>query len=356
MNILNLCETAQGGVGIYQTFLSAMNGPDIVHHHLVPAEHAHFLGDLPNLHVFSRPERSAGAVVNMLREFKRLIRKLDPDICFLHSSFALAGLAAMRLRGDRRPAIYAPHGWAVASAEGSRLKKGLVRSVEGRLCALADRVICCSAADQRLAEQLGYRGKLLTVENAVPPPLPSARADLFAQEPDRLHLLFVGRLDHQKGFDILTEAMRLVKRRDLIVHVVGGAVRGDATATPLPDNMRLAGWVARAGMDDWYRSADALVVPSRWEGLPLIIPEALANGTPVLCSQRSGMESLIAPGETGDSFALRPDSLAALLDSLDKRSLQAMRPACQRAYARRFAVARLHDELASIFHDVRKTP
>ena len=356
MHILNLCETAQGGVGIYQTFLSAMNGPDMTHHHLLPAEHADFVGHLPNLHVFDRPRRGPQALANMLRAFDRLVRELDPDICFFHSSFALAGLAVLRLRRDRRPAIYSSHGWAIATVEHSSPTGRMIRAVEGRLTGLADRVVCDSAADQELARRLGYRGRMLTIENAVPDAPPDARDDLFADEPDRLHLLFVGRLDRQKGFDILADALRRVRRTDLVVHVVGAAVRSDGAAVQVPPGARMSGWVPRAQLDDWYRSADALIVPSRWEGLPLVIPDALANGTPVICSQRSGMERLVEPGVTGDHFPLDPAELAAMLDGLDKGALRAMRPACRESHARRFSIARLHDELSTLFHDIRARP
>ena len=352
MRILNLCETARGGVGIYQRFLSAMNGAEFEHHHLVPYEHSDFMGDLPNTHHFHRPARGLRASANMLRAFGALVREIDPDICFFHSTFALAGLSSLRLRRDHRPTIYSSHGWAIATEKHDSLKGRAIRAVEGRLIGLADRVVCDSAADEELARSLGYRGRLLTIENAVPDAAADARADLFADEPDRLHLLFVGRLDRQKGFDILAEALRRLRREDLVVHVIGGTVRGDAEAPEVPPGARMAGWIPRERLDDWYRSADALVVPSRWEGLPLVIPDALANGTPVICSERSGMERLIERGTTGEHFPLDPGALAALLESLDKKTLRSMRPACKAAHARRFSIARLHDELAALFREL----
>lgn len=258
----------------------------------------------------------------------------------------------MRLRRDKRPAIYHAHGWAISAVGPSSLAGGLVRAVEGRLTGLADRVICASSADHELAESLGYRGRLQTLENAVPDARPDARSDLFADEPDHWHLLFVGRLDKQKGFDILAEALRRVRRKDLVVHVVGGAVRNDTDALQIPPFARMVGWVPRAELDTWYRSADAIVVPSRWEGLPLVIPEALANGTPVICSERSGMERLVQRGVTGDHFPLEAAALAEILEGLSKTKLRAMRPACTAAHAQRFSIKRLHTELAALFHDV----
>lgn len=352
MLVLNLCETAQGGVGIYQNLLASMNGPNVTHHHLVPAEHADFMKGIQNLHVFSRPARGARAVLNMLREFDRLVDELNPDICFFHSTFTLAALARMRLRRDRRPAIYNPHGWAVSGYEDSALKSRVVQNIEGRLCGFADRILCVSHADEQLARKLGYRGHFLTIENAVPDATPNARSDLFTADPEQLNLLFVGRLDRQKGFDILIEAMRRVTRRDIVVHVIGGPVRGDKELPPMPDNMRYVGWVSPEKIDDYYNSADALVVPSRWEGFGLIVPEALRNGTPALVSNRGALPSLIDPGQTGEVFELTPEAISTCLMNLDKRDLNDRSAFCREVFDRRFSLDRWKGEMQMLFEEM----
>lgn len=352
MRVLNLCETARGGVGSYQRSIAGLEERGIEMHHLVPAQDMDFLGAGLRLHGFDRPRRGTRALAAMLGEFRRLMRDLDPDLCFFHSSFALAGLAALRGRRDRRPALYCPHGWAVASYPEGSAKRRLVQGVEGRLAGLADRVICVSDHERELAGALGYRGHYSLVENAVPEPRQDARYDLFADEPDALHLLFVGRLDRQKGFDILAEAMARAARPDLRLHVVGAAVRGGGPVADLPEGVRMAGWVAPDDLDSWYRSADALVVPSRWEGLPLVVPEALRNSTPALCAERSGMERLISRGVSGDHFPLEAAALAELLQGLDKAKLRAMRPAARAAYTARFSVDRMLDELEAVMREV----
>ncbi len=352
MRVLNVCETARGGVGIYQRNIAGLEARGIEMHHLVPAEDAGFLGGGLRLHTFDRPRRGPRAVVNMVRRFRELLKTVEPDLCFFHSSFSLAALAALRAAGDRRPALYCPHGWAVASYPEGSLKGALVRTVEGRLGGLADRVVCVSEHERDLARRHGYRGTFTVIDNAVPDASGAARDDLFADEPDALHLLFVGRIDRQKGFDVLSRAVTAANRPDLRLHVVGGAVRGDEGDVSLPAGARLAGWVAPDEIDSWYRSADALIVPSRWEGLPLVIPEALRNGTPVICAERSGMETLISRGVTGDHFPLDADRLSTVLRQLDKPALRAMRPACRAAWETRFSLTRLHDELDALMREV----
>lgn len=352
MRVLNVCETAKGGVGTYQAALAGLSGRGVEMHHLVPAQDADFLGHDATLHCFDRPKRGIASLSAMLSRMRRLVKDLEPDLCFFHSSFALAGLAMLRARDDRRPALYCPHGWAVASHDPASAKGRVIRAIEGRLAGLADRTVCVSHDEKTLADTLGYRGRRVVIENAVPPPRPDARNDLFKEDPEALHLLFVGRLDRQKGFDILASAMRLANRPDLRLHVVGGAVRGDGTKVDIPLGATLVGWVDPGEIDHWHRSSDALIVPSRWEGLPLVIPEALRNGTPVICAERSGMETLVARGETGDHFDLTPEALADVLRGLNKAALRAMRPACRSVYESRFTIDRLLDKLHALMTEV----
>lgn len=348
MRVLNVCETARGGVGTYLDLISGLGARGIDMRYLLPREHAEILSLGPDRTTFARPRRGAAALRAMLAAFRTDLRRVDPDICFFHSSFALAALGAMRLSGDRRPALYCPHGWAVTALGDSPAKQRVARAIEGRLSGLADRTLCVSAHEHEIARRYGYRGRFDVVENAVPDARPDARADLFATEPDAIHLLFVGRLDRQKGFDLLCEAMAQVARPDLRLHVVGEAVRGDAVTGGLPSGVRMQGWVPASRIDDWYRSADALIVPSRWEAFGLVVPEAFRNGTPVFCSDRGALPALVEPGRTGGHVTPTVPDLARLLASLDKTSLRAMRPACRAAYEARFRIGRLLEQLEAL--------
>lgn len=348
IKVLNVCETARGGVGIYQNILAGLTDRGIEMHHLVPAQDVDFLESSLTIHPFDRPRRGVKATGAMLRQFRHLLDTINPTVCFFHSSFALAALAQMRARRDRRPALYCPHGWAVANYPQDSAKARLIRAVEGRLSGLADSVVCVSGNEAKIAKTHGYRGRFEVIENAVPDAAPGARADLFADEPSALHLLFVGRQDRQKGFDILARAIDASGRDDLRLHVVGGKVRDDGPDVTMPKAARAVGWVAHSEVDSWYRSADALIVPSRWEGLPLVIPEALRNGTPVLCSERSGMQELVTRGVTGDHFPLDETALTTLLLGLDKSTLRAMRPASRAAFEDRFTVDRMLDQIEDL--------
>ncbi|ROT98478.1 glycosyltransferase family 4 protein [Histidinibacterium lentulum] len=354
LRVLNLCESAQGGAGSYFRHIAALEERGFDMEFVLAQEHVAAVDADLTMTTFPRPRRGSRGLRAMLAAFRARLRAQDPDVCVFHSSFALAALAAMRAAGDRRPAVYCPHGWAVSSYAEAPLRRALVRVLEGRGSGLADVTLCVSEHEREVARALGYRGRFEVVENGVPPPRAEARSDLFGGGTGVIHLLFVGRLDRQKGFDLLAEAFERARRPDLRLHVVGEAVRGDGVARSGGEGIVMHGWVPASRLDDWYALADALVVPSRWEAFGLVVPEALRNGTPVFTSDQGALPSLIEPGRTGGHVPLTVDDLAALLRSLDRQALRAMRPACRAAYETRFRLERQLEELAALLRAVAR--
>jgi len=222
------------------------------------------------------------------------------------------------------------------------------------LPALANATINISPFDHGLAHQLGYRGRHILIENAVPPAAERVNADAIAENPDIVNILFVGRLDRQKGIDLLLEAFKIAcnARNDLRLYVIGAAVRADHQPIDIPAFVAMVGWVDKDNLDRWFRSADAIMVPSRWEGFGLVVPEAFRNGTPAFVSNRGALPSLVKPDETGGIFNLDVESIAARLKTLEKSKLRAMRPCCLERYKVRFAASRWTDSLNDLYASV----
>src|SRR5690606_9841845 len=103
-----------------------------------------------------------------------------------------------------------------------------------------------------------------------------------------LRLLFVGRFDRQKGVDIFCEVLKRLGSRAYGV-MVGGAVLHDSINLEYPYNVRTVGWRPKNELASFYRSADILVVPSRWEGFGLVAAEAMSLGCPVIASNVGGL-------------------------------------------------------------------
>ncbi len=135
----------------------------------------------------------------------------------------------------------------------------------------------------------GIRGKLSIMQN----PVDVARLRQRAEMPRRaqgpgLRLIGAGRLTHQKGFDRLIEiAARLSHESRITIFGEGpdrGALSARIHALGLASRIELAGFTP--DLPAHLAGADALVMPSRWEGLPNVALESLAVGTTRSCKRR----------------------------------------------------------------------
>ncbi len=354
--ILHSSETVKGGIASYMQILAEMPQTNVEQMFLLPSHHrAHLLPGDPRVQSYPQEKRGLAGCWQQAKHLRRALKRDRPDILFLHSTLSLVALLLVKLMGGcRTPVVYCPHGWAVSRYEDGRFKSRLVAWVEGWLVSLPDVTVNISHHDQRLAEQLRYRGKHLLVENAVRDPFDDAQETMFAEEAEALHVLFVGRLDRQKGYDILLQAFEQARatRKDLRLHVVGEAVLAKGPAAPAPDGVDLVGWVDSAVLDSWYRSADVLVVPSRWEGFGMVVAEAMRNGTPVVCSDRGALPDLVSEGKTGHIVTLEAAALRDCLVSLDKSNLRAMRPNCVDTHRARFSVQRFHKNVSDVYSGI----
>lgn len=115
-------------------------------------------------------------------------------------------------------------------------------------------------------------------------------------------LLVVGRLHPAKGIDILLEALCGLKAYDFEVKVVGEGSQ-KSYLERLTEQYGLTAQVSFLGVrhdvECLMQNSDCLLVPSRWEGLPMVILEAMANGLPVIASAVGGIPEAVEHGETG---------------------------------------------------------
>jgi glycosyltransferase involved in cell wall biosynthesis len=132
----------------------------------------------------------------------------------------------------------------------------------------------------------------------------------FAPKPPRtqgpLRLLTVGRLHPIKGYTVLLEALRLLsdKGRDWMLDMVGDgplepALRAQAAALGIAERIRFSGAVAPERVQDHYDRADAIVVSSFMEGVPVVLMEAMAKELGAVATRVGGVPELIDDGVHG---------------------------------------------------------
>jgi peptidoglycan/xylan/chitin deacetylase (PgdA/CDA1 family) len=112
-------------------------------------------------------------------------------------------------------------------------------------------------------------------------------------------LLWVGRMEPVKGLDVLLEACSRLRRQDVDFHLylVGegslrSALEADCRARGLEDVISFVGLRLHDQLPDWYRAADLTLLPSRSEGVPNVLRESLACGTPFVASRVGGIPEI----------------------------------------------------------------
>lgn len=137
------------------------------------------------------------------------------------------------------------------------------------------------------------------------------------------YVLYAGRLDPIKGLDTLLCAWKKIDtsahRVELRLAGTGaeeGRLRALARSLGIADHVRFVGKVARQELPALFCGAALVVLPSRYEGLPLVALEAGACGTVCIGTRVGGIPEVIGDGITG--FIVPPESPAALADALER--------------------------------------
>ncbi|HSN96780.1 MAG TPA: glycosyltransferase family 4 protein [Candidatus Nanopelagicales bacterium] len=210
--------------------------------------------------------------------------------------------------------------------------------------ARCQRVVAVSAAlGDRVAELGVPRERVVVLHNAVdgarftPEEKGPARARLGVPEGVKL-VLYAGYHLPEKGVDVLVEAMgRLAAmgRKDIHLLTVGGGpllepLKARAAALGLGDRARMLGWVLPKDIPGTMAACDVFCLPSRREGCPNVVLEALASGRPVVGSRVGGVPELVREGEGGNGLLVPADDPDALARGLAEAADRAWDPAALR--------------------------
>ncbi|HEY4373047.1 MAG TPA: glycosyltransferase family 4 protein [Burkholderiales bacterium] len=255
------------------------------------------------------------------------------------------------------PVIWHVHGgafdrfFAESGAWRRRLIRGALRN--------AFRVVALSPRWAAFLREACPGAEVVVVPNGVAvaePPAPMAR---------EVHcVLFMGRITGDKGVFDLLEALRAITpywpQARLRIAGTGAeeAMARRARELGMADRLEFLGWVTGTHKEAAIAGAGVLVLPSYIEGLPVILLEAMALGTPVIATRVGGVPELVQDGETGllveagDTTALA----AALLRILSEPGLAARLGGQGRERVRReFAIDVALSRLGNIYADIGMT-
>lgn len=272
----------------------------------------------------------------------RYLKSAKPDamlVCMWPLT-VLSVIARQIARVSTRLVLAEHSTWSYAQADYSHAQRFLIRKTMQVFFPGADAVVTVSkgAADD-LAHFAGVaRNKILTIYNPVidasSAPSPRQPLEFTGWGSMKFKVLSVGNLKREKNQELLLRAFALlVKRVDAHLLILGeGYLRAKLEA--LIDELGLTGRVSMPGfMHDpapFYQQADLFALSSDWEGLPTVLIEALAAGTPVVSTDcPSGPREILCNGKygrlvpVGDIAALGAAMEAALFSFNDARALKA---------------------------------
>ena len=230
------------------------------------------------------------------------------------------------------PVVYTVHSLDRAAMElGKEQSEWLAHgSVQEDAILGADRVVVLSVTERDLL--LSYypdvRPRVATVGNGVARFPPFERGQGAERRSDCPLVLYAGRLVERKGVgDFLNVVPDVLKTAPRTRFVVAG---GDPQASPtelarswLPPQLEgsrrsihFTGWLDPRRLAQWYRTADVLVVPSRYEPFGMVVLEGMLHGLTVVASDVGGPGEIIDAGDTGLLFP--PKDTSSLAEALGR--------------------------------------
>lgn len=353
LHVLNVAETIKGGIATYLDTLEHYSQDfNCRFEYLIPvAQTDQIVSRKVQPHAYSRkglgPLRLAAAIVLMARRRR-------PDVVYAHSTFAGVALCLAKpwlARGTKT--VYCAHGWA-SFRDRSRLVIQLSRLVERCMSYIPDAVVNISRHEHEINRKHGFSKKNVLIQSTVLDRDSLGRVQRQAGE--HLHVLFAARLDWEKGYDILVDAIHILQksRPDFVYHIVGDAVLGNLKIEKIvADNVHYYGWVDHAEIDRYFDRADVFIVPSRNEGFGLTVLEAFRSSVPVIASDRGALPELVEHAVNGLVFNCTAADLAAKLHDLDLATLRDYGRAGRHSYLDKFSPAQFVVSYQKLFGQLR---
>lgn len=253
----------------------------------------------------------------IMKQLEALVRDEGIDVVQSHSFKPL--IYAMLLRRRLRlPWLAFAHGW---TNETWRVR--INNALERRLLRLPDHVIVLSEFLEKDLRAHGRRGPLSLVLNAIArlPDTPSAERraamrERFGVKPGDFAMACVGRLSHEKGQDLLLDALRGLEpdgNRTAVLLLAGDGPyrqRFEALAPPLAGRVEVRFLGHINDVSAVYDACDLLVMPSRSEGTPNAILEAMSHGLPIVATRVGSVPIMVEDGR--DALLVEAGDVAGL--------------------------------------------
>ena len=254
---------------------------------------------------------SASKILKPAWATRKLIKKYKPDVVYCNSSIAgaVGRLAAI---GCGTKVLYNAHSWAFNMRISSK-KKLFYRWIEKIFALFTDKIICVSNFEKKSAldNHICSEKKLEVILNGidiaeVEQKIAQTKLTRVSLNiPENAYIIgMVGRISEQKAPDTFVRAARKIKDTipEAFFIIVGDGpdqtvIEKMISDFGLNDSFIITGWVNNP--IEYLSVFDVAVLCSRWEGLPLVIPEYFAAKKPVICTRIDAVDDMIEEGVNG---------------------------------------------------------
>ncbi len=250
-------------------------------------------------------------------KFRRAIATSKPDIIHINTSFEpraiVRDVILAKTAGRKRPIVIHVHGGRFVLQE---FPNSTLTSLARNLLRTASRVIVLSETESSAIRRL--------MPELTPVTLPNAVASESFAVPERewrtKNIMYLGRLHESKGLDDIVESCRMLVDQGFKFRFTCYGTGPDETrfvtamTEMLGDKFYFGGVVSGDEKVRAFGSADIFFMPSKFEGLPLSLLEAMASGCVPVVSDRGAMPSVVKDGHNG--FLVEPGNLTQILGKL----------------------------------------
>mgnify|MGYP000199158538 CR=1 FL=1 len=305
-----------------------------------------------------RVAKRAGVDLTLVPRLARALRALEADIVHTHNPLPLIyGAPAARLIGAT--VIHTKHGMN-PGGRGQRALRRAAARLAAAFVAVSD-TTAHQAGDQHDVAP----GKLRTIPNGIqldryrPDPEARAAARVELGLGDAWVVGTVGRLDESKNQSMLVRAMAPILSSRVRLVIIGDgdsrpAVEAAIAALPEPRWAVMTG--RRMDVPRLVHAFDVFALPSKSEGLPLVVPEAMAASLPIVATRVGGLPGVVEDGVTGVLTPVDEAAFAAALAELerDRERARAMGARGRERALARFSAARMVDDYLALYAQARR--
>jgi glycosyltransferase involved in cell wall biosynthesis len=299
----------------------------------------------------------------MLATWSRL-RKLKPDLVHLHHVWPAADryLSMIARAAGVQHIVVTEHLMGESHSPGQRaLKRDELKNADAVTAvtgAIVDTLVRDYGIDHSLVRVIPNGAELPDEEEEAA--LARRWRERLLATPVKPLWVVAGRLEEQKGHDLLFDALAGLPRMglDFTLVVAGDGSRRAwleqrAVSLGLTPRVQFVGQLDDVG--GLLAAADGVILPSRWEGLPLVLLEAMVRGRPIVATAVGGVADAIEDGVTGTLVPPNDVSaLAAALEHLHRRADRAWRlgEAAADVARARYSWVSVVDEFESVYDEV----